>query len=618
MANPAKRNPSRAQPEPTPVVAIPRDPRVERYAALFGLFVLTMVSAWVYSRVFRGEPAGDDLTFHLAETTRISDCLRVGDFDLWNPSANAGYASAYYYQVIPQLVPAAMAAITGTQVLFWFQLCLFLPLVLAPVAAYRALRVWNASPLAALGGAIAVACCISNSRWGAGADGTFSVGLYTQTWSFAMFPLALAYGARWLDRGTSLGAATAWGLLVGLCHPFAGIALGFALGVGAVVPALVRRVVSPIDQRARNFFKTPASPIDDGSGTTVMRRSLRIALLGVLLLIGSMSAWLPTLVDYAGFGGFPHRVGDEVGPGLVGLSSMIAAGRLLDYHRAAILTTLLLPTLLLVRHRALSWLWSAALLYASLLALGPHLVTPDDLFPAVRFLGPLQIVVSLAIGAGAVQLATTLWQLAARSKTPLVGRTVIASVAVAATIFVIVPAAAYNHSRVRISTDYPKVHRNEYDAIFSALLKEPPGRKQSRDGGDTHWLNLLPYVYERRDALWQMGGAGLQSSPNYEFLWDERDPIRTAWIFDAPILLFGREHETAMPEGQTIVETQHFIMRRLPSEGLVSPVQVLGVLPPGRFPARAAAKSWLATQAPMKDQVFAYAGFGGAGDMPNG
>ena len=32
--------------------------------------------------VFRGESAGDDLSFHFAESVRISDCLRVGDFDL--------------------------------------------------------------------------------------------------------------------------------------------------------------------------------------------------------------------------------------------------------------------------------------------------------------------------------------------------------------------------------------------------------------------------------------------------------------------------------------------------------------------------------------------------------
>ena len=417
-----------------------------------------------------------------------------------------------------------------------------------------------------------------------------------------------------------------------------------ALAVGAVVPAIVGRIVAPIDRRARAFIGVAQPEIEPSSDTATLkppstriarfgivrliigfvrmlrrfRRLRHLVLLGVLLLIGSMSAWLPTLVDYAGFGGFPHRVGDEVGPGLVELAKTVAGGRLLDYHRASILTALILPTLLLVRHRALSWLWSAALLYATLLALGPHLVTPDDLFPAVRFLGPLQIVAALAIGAGAVQLATTLWRLSSRSKTPLIARTVIASILVAATIFLIVPGAAYNHARVRISTDYPKVHRNEYDAIFAALLKEPPGRKQSRDGADTHWLNLLPYVYERRDALWQMGGAGLQSSPNYEFLWDERDPIRSAWIFDAPILLFGREHANEMPEGQTIVETQHFIMRRLPSEGLVSPVQVIGVLPPSRFPARAAAKSWLATQAPMKDQVLAYSGYGGVGGAPDG
>ena len=74
-----------------------------KHGALPAIGVLTIVMCIVYRGIFRGELVGDDLTFHLAETARLADCIRVGDWDFWNPSANAGYASAYYYQVLPQL-----------------------------------------------------------------------------------------------------------------------------------------------------------------------------------------------------------------------------------------------------------------------------------------------------------------------------------------------------------------------------------------------------------------------------------------------------------------------------------------------------------------------------------
>ena len=154
-----------------------RGPGSRKHGALPALGLLVFLCCLVYSGLFAGEIAGDDLTFHFAESARLADCIRAGDFDWWNPSANAGYASAYYYQVIPQLTSAIPAAIFG-HLLFWFQLSNFLPLVLAPVAAYRGMRLLGASPWQAFAGAFAVAMMNGESRWGAGAAGSFQVGLY--------------------------------------------------------------------------------------------------------------------------------------------------------------------------------------------------------------------------------------------------------------------------------------------------------------------------------------------------------------------------------------------------------------------------------------------------------
>src|SRR5262249_5676683 len=89
-------------------------------------------------------------------------------------------------------------------------------------------------------------------------------------------------------------------------------------------------------------------------------------------------------------------------------------GMLLDWSNAgmrlAILTWMVPVIVLFVRDGMLRWLWPPAALYALLLGLGPKLgKIGDDLFPAVRALGAMQIVVAPEVGAGAAILGRTLW-----------------------------------------------------------------------------------------------------------------------------------------------------------------------------------------------------------------
>lgn len=592
-----------------------REGRALPYAALA---LATLVLGAAYAGVFRGEPAGDDLTFHLAEIRRMADCLRAGDFDLWNDSANAGYASAYYYQAVPLVVPAALAALTGTQVLPWFQLCLFLPLVLVPLAGYRGLRLLWASRWAAALGGIAVAFTISSSKWGHGADGTFLVGLYTQTWAFAAFPLALGHTARWLTAGQNLGAAIAWGTFVGLCHPFAGIALGVAAGAGVASElglALWRRVGAWRWPRVLTLEPRPHEELAP-SAPPLWRALVRLAVLGAALLLASASAWLPVLIDYEGFGGFPHRVQGEDGPGLALLWRWLWRGGLLDSYRLMVLTVALPLVLLLARARYLRWLWSAAAAYAFLLSIGPHLVTQDDLLPAVRFLGSLQITLGLAIGAGLVAIAAWLEQRLARVLAPSVARAVVLALGAAYFATLMGWGAVVQAKRVYVAADSAKTHRAELMQVIEALAKEPPGRKQALRGATSHWWNLLPYVYAARPALLQMGGGGLQASPNYDFLWTDREPTRAAWLFDAPYVVFKLPAESSDPVGPTVFRTSRFEVRKLEAPGLASPVQVTGTLPPGRKPGHQAALAWLGSNGPRQNQHLAYHGHGGAGPAP--
>ena len=674
-----------------------------KYGALPAAAAITIVLCVVYLGIFRGELAGDDLTFHLAETARLADCIRVGDWDFWNPSANAGYASAYYYQVLPQLASAIPSAAFGHH-LFWFQLSVFLPLVLAPLAAYRGMRLLGAAPWQATVAALVIAFTIGTSRWGFSSDGTFSVGLYTQTWAFAAFPVALGHTVRWANAGRGLAPAIAWSAFVGLCHPFAVIALGLALLFGflgqlamhAIDRALARVGTTVVEG---HWLHPIAVRWKEPAPRPFLREFVRLACFTLLLTISLLPVLAPLLVDYGGFGGFPHRVNDEVGPGFKDLAKWIYTGMLLDHERFLVLTAALPIALVLGRGTLLRWLWIPALVYALLLGMGPHMgKTGDDLLPAVRFLGALQIMLALAIGAGLYSTGKVLWDAPEKTlrsqairfvlfgtvaigvpvltlyllvfatdksrviyflrvlsrdviadpsmlryagaalfmgafvllirplwnglKTQFGIRTGISTLIAGLVVMTVLPGVRVQRSRVRVLADYPGSHRDEMMTIIDALKKEPPGRKQVGPGAENHWWNLLSYVYGKVPSMLQMGGGGLQASPNYDFLWTVRDFPKAAWIYDAPYLVFERSKASTMPVGDVVFETGTYIVRRLPTPGLVSPIWITGVLPPGptgaNTAARKAALEWAKTSLPLENRHLVYAGHGLPGIAPAG
>jgi hypothetical protein len=639
-----------------------------KHGAIPALVIITIVVGGLYWHLFDGEPKGDDLTFHMAEAARISDCLRAGDFDLWNTAANAGYASAYYYQVIPQLTSAIPAAIFG-HLLFWFQLSNWLPLVLAPAAAYRGMRMMGATPWQSAIAAFCVAFMNGESRWGAGAAGSFHVGLYTQTWSLSAFPLALGYGARWISKGEKLAPAVAWGTFVGLCHPFGVVSLGLALVLATAATTILGATdmlfkmwgdsMMPVPPKQKPTELLPRVGYDlmmHWKGLPGLARIdrgrpiVRLIILGVLMLIAFMPIWLPLLVDYDGFGGFPHRVADEIGPGFKDLANWHFDGKLLDFPapnetRYHVLTWLFIPAVLFARGKYVRWILSPIVFYALALGLGPHLgTTQDDLLPMVRFLGAMQTCMALVIGAGIVGIGVYIWKLLDDVGGQYIGRTVLGAVAVVMLALVGWQGGRSLSALVGVMPD-PAMnqHHDEMLQVADFLTTQPPGRKQVSSGAENHWWNLLTFVYGRTPSLLQMGGGGLQASPNYDYLWSGRDLTKNAWLYAAPYLVFARAAEARMPAGETIFVTKgkrvvfddfnpfwpkvHVVdgqgsyeVRKLPAPELVSPVQVTGVLPPGARkgePGREAALAWLKTDEPLVDHVLAYDGYGSAGDPPD-
>jgi hypothetical protein len=773
---------------------------IAEHGALPALVALTTITAAMFGGVFVAETVGDDLTFHMAESARLADCLRVGDWDFWNPSANGGYASAYYYQVIPQLASALPAAVFGDH-LFWFQLTLWLPQVAIPLAAYRGTRLLGAAPWQALCAAVAVTFVSGASRWGTGADGTFQVGLYTQTWALAAFPLGLGHGARYVLHGKGLAPAIAWGAFVFLCHPFASIGLCLGLAAGTLAHYLQREVRQPSvklvllallglaivvnaialildpqlpdpsspeapwkpryiylaplillvglcarvvtrgrplraillagvalalvgnaiafavheavpprpegatvdlparwtlagaslylgpllllaalagrlawslrrapdgsseagrDTRAREPSAPPptgrvlgfclalatagaalavglivrdtaAMPLVLGcfaasglgvAGAAVLAWPIRgepvvrLVVLGAGLLVATAPGWLTLIIDREGFGGFPHRVSDEVGPGYQELARWYTTGALLDSKRFAVLTWSLPLVVAFARMRLARWLWAPAIVYATLLVLGPHAPkTDDDLLPAVRFLGALQIVLALAAGAGLYAVGAAIWQRAGRWQ--YATRTAVIALAVALAIFV---GFGGRQVAARVNTLASFDYRDELVEMNAEIEKLPQGKKQVGPGAENHFWNLLGYVHARRPSLLQLGGGGLQASPNYDFLWSVRDFPKLAWVYDAPLFLFARSSTASAPTGEVLHQTARYELRRLPSPGIVSPVEITGVLPEGKSRAgshvRKAAIEWLRGRAPLANQHVAYHGHGGSGPAP--
>ncbi len=731
---------------------------IEDHGTIPALLIIMIAVGVMFGGVFTGENVGDDLTFHMAESARLADCIRAGDWDFWNPSANGGYASAYYYQVIPQLASAVPAALFGNH-LFWFQLSLWLPLVAIPAAGYRGMRMMNASPWQSIAAAFALSFVSGASRWGTGADGTFLVGLYTQTWALAAFPLGLGYGVRYLTQREKLPSAVGWGAFVFLCHPFASIALCLGLTVGVAAHYLEFPIRNPKVRLVllgilglllalvlyQLAFDRPEPPADNpnlavdkikyiylaplillvgliarvaasgrvlasillgalvlavlvnviGFATlkTIPKRPegatedlpaewqfggaslylgpiilmlalvgrlviairgelrgelapspgpdrstfVRLVILGGLLAVATLPGWITVIIDRDGFGGFPHRVWDEVGPGYKELSTWYTKGALLDNARLTILTWSLPVVFLLARMKFARWLWAPALTYAALLALGPHAPkTADDLLPAVRFLGAMQVVLALGIGAGIYAIGHAIWNCEPTSlpyqiarlfagKQPkdsvLYGiRTTLIAIACALTIFVAFMGARVLAQRVATLPQYD--YHDEMFEMIDIVNKQPQGKKQVGPGCESHWWNLLSYVYGKRPALLQMGGGGLQASPNYDFVYTVREFPKLAWVYDVPLFLFAKKSKDKdVPDGEVLGQTENYELRRLPAPGIVSAIQITGVLPEGESrassPVRIAALDWLKSDAPLNDQHLAYFGNGDAGNAPN-
>ncbi len=481
--------------------------REDRIALLIIVFAAMIQLLIVFRLLAPGEVSGNDMSIHLAEVKALADSLAEGDLHLWNPSANGGFASGYYYQFIPQLGCALLYLVSGWLVAIStvFKLTIAAALVALPLTIYRGLRIIGLGELAAAAGALGASTLYATSGWGAGIDSLFSNGLYTQAFALVFYPLALAYAARFMLEGECFGRAVIYTLLTGFCHPFIAV---------AITPPLL-------------FL--PWWRI--GLWDSLRRGSLLFA--GALL--GAAPLWLPIVVHYDAFGGFPERVAGEDGIAFSSFVAEFGRGAFFDVSRRAVTTVVIvaaLPLVLLRRARPIIPLYLAGFAFAAMIVLGPVIGKTDgDLLPAVRFLAPMQLFLAAAgwaaLAVGIRELVRWATPRLRRNRILAIGGSVFLGIALIALVTELGSGVTNRaESQVRTVEAYDTVNNDELARIIEALKAQPPGRMfaASEFGSGTHWWMYLPFVYSGNPAVRAYGGAALQSSPNYVYL-------RTADLF---------------------------------------------------------------------------------------
>jgi hypothetical protein len=276
-----------------------------------------------------------------------------------------------------------------------------------------------------------------------------------------------------------------------------------------------------------------------------------------------------------------------------------------DEGRWSVLTALV-PLGLIVggfvdrRAYALRALTVAALVFGFVIGVGRSLKSgQDDLFPAIRFMGALQVVVAMGVGAGVVGLAQHVVRWADRRRHGVFLQAAMGAW-IAAVVIAAAPAFATLHDRVRISTDWDTVYRAELAELMPAIAAARPGRIQNR-GPENHWAMILPYIEVDRPQLVVYGGAALQSSPNFVCRPQAAD-LRRALVLCTPGGV-GRRHRAGEDRALRAARA-----RRRAGGG------DHGTLPPGRGLRRC----WRGGPDAACAISVAHAGHGGAGPPPDG
>ena len=150
--------------------------------AMASLFVLVPATGYLEATT----PLADDASSHITTIATLAEAMRNG-WGWWSPDYNAGFPMVLYYQPLPHIVSAAVAAAFGGSPAAPAVYKAFTVLLLAvqPWAMYAGMRRAGATDLAAAAAGAATPFVIAVTdpaglTFGYNAIAALKIGLYTQ------------------------------------------------------------------------------------------------------------------------------------------------------------------------------------------------------------------------------------------------------------------------------------------------------------------------------------------------------------------------------------------------------------------------------------------------------
>ena len=302
-------------------------------------------------------------------------------------------------------------------------------------------------------------------------------------------------------------------------------------------------------------------------------------------------------------GGYPNRGADEAGLTPAALWRLLAGGSLLRPGRSRSSPALPAPGRHRRRLRAglLLTLLAQAALFAALVVAGPIVGrVPDDLLPAVRFIAPMQLTLAVAAGAAASAWTLTLRQFLPRGRVWAAGAMV-----PAIALWVLLGVTTARHVGTRFSLFFDRASvGDEVREMASMVSTLPEGRLVAAErwgiSHHDHWWYYLPAVDGGKPVLRGYGGAALQWSASYRYLYRHADfdPRRHARLYNVRWLLARKGYLPQELAAPVRAETATHVLLELDGGGWIDPIQLVAWAPTSKVQREARIRRWLNGPAP--------------------
>ncbi len=204
----------------------------KHYAVCILMFLFLFSFVALSPLLNAGFSYGDDNTPHYVFTVRLTEMLRNGNFHLWDPDANIGFAMLQYYQPLSYLFTSVLyLTLPWIDSLFLYKLLLILLFSLFPVCIYISCRLFGLSKEISLFSAFFSLTIHSSTSFGFEISSYLIYGLYSMLFGMLLLPITIAYCFRELMNSKRLFGPVLLLSLTFLFHTFVGIAAYFSVAL---------------------------------------------------------------------------------------------------------------------------------------------------------------------------------------------------------------------------------------------------------------------------------------------------------------------------------------------------------------------------------------------------